>query len=159
MRRALSTYGVASHALLLILIPLMLPETLSHYLGKKSLDVREVEAFVKNGYRPGDHVVSFVWEFDYYAADWLDAQPHIGHPLDNGEDWRRALKPYEDPRARVWFVLPAYRQPLATELEAWLMRNARLVWRRYQRRWDYTVMGYLVFLANDASEEAPPTDP
>ncbi len=141
-------YRFASHALTVIVIASLLPEMVSHYVGRKTLDVREVVTFIDNVYQPGDQILSFVKEFDYYAGSKYPMEPHFSLPHTKKGGWEQALKPYQDGKRRVWIILRAWRRPLAKDFEAWLLRNSSLVWRKYEKRYDYTVKGYEIFLVS-----------
>ncbi len=147
-RDALSSFTVGRHAILLSLLVFLMPEMISQYTGKRSLDVRDVVSFVKENGSPDDAIISCVWEFHYYIRDWNKPEPYPGNPMVQKRGWRDILEPYKEREGRTWIVLPAYRQPLVKELELWLRQNARLVWRKFEKRLDYPVNGYQVFLVS-----------
>jgi hypothetical protein len=147
-RQALTPYGVASWGPLALVLSLLAPSWISHYTEKQSLDIRKLTAFVEKEYRPDDYVVSAVWEFDYYVRDWLPSPVHIGHPASSTAPWAETLQGYKQTGSRTWIILPVWRQSLAPQLESWLLRNARLVWRKLAKRMDYTIRGYEVFLVS-----------
>jgi hypothetical protein len=68
--------------------------------------------------------------------------------------WKGQLQATLDARHRTWIILDAYRKPLGVALEEWLMKHARLVWRKSQKRYDYTVKGYQIFLVNGSETES-----
>jgi 4-amino-4-deoxy-L-arabinose transferase-like glycosyltransferase len=151
VRLALAHYRIAAHALTLTLIVSMFPEMISHYTGRKSLDIRDTVAFVENVYQPGDRVLSFVAGFDHYSQNKYPMARRPGNPYDNGKAWAQVLQPYVVGAGRLWIVLPATRNPLANGLEGWLRANASLAWRKYEKRYDYTVKGYQIFVAGTSS--------
>ena len=145
-RQALLKHRFAAHALTIIVIASLLPEWVSHYTGRKSLDVRQAVAFVEDAYQPGDRILSFVKEFNYYTGNQYPIEPRLGLPRNNKVAWTQVLEPYQDGKQRVWIILRAWRKPLAKEFESWLLSNSSLVWRKYEKRYDYTVKGYEIFL-------------
>ncbi len=156
-RQCLTGYGVGSYALAAVVTVSMVPELVSHYSGRTSLDFREVVGFVDRSYRPGDRILVFQSAFRYYASKEYMLEPYPGRPYGDKVDWQNTLKKYEAGPQRVWFILPVRRKPLARDLEAWLFDNASLVWRKYEKRYDYTVRGYQIFLAE--STVKPASDP
>ena len=145
-RQALLKHRFAAHALTIIVIASLLPEWVSYYTGRKSLDVRQAVAFVEDAYQPGDRILSFVKEFNYYTGNQYPIEPRLGLPRNNKVAWTQVLEPYQDGKQRVWIILRAWRKPLAKEFESWLLSNSSLVWRKYEKRYDYTVKGYEIFL-------------
>lgn len=117
--------------------------------AKATLDFREAVAFVDNAYRPGDRILDYPG-YSYYSRREIQLEPWFGNPYNDGKDWKAVLKPYAASAHRTWIILPIRRGPLAKGLETWLLSNARLVWRRYAKRYDYTFDGYQVFLVDEA---------
>ncbi|QBQ54385.1 glycosyltransferase family 39 protein [Nitrosococcus wardiae] len=150
--QALSNYGVASYAFAILLIILLLPETISHYTGRKSLDIREAVEFVEKAYRPNDIVLAFPWEFTHYAGGKFYMVPRPGSPRVSKVAWKEELQLYTDKAERMWIILESFRAPYAKELESWLMHNALLVWRKYEQRIDYAVRGYEIYLVNSSKK-------
>lgn len=150
-RLALSKHRWGSQAIAIVIVASLLPDVVSHYSGRKSLDFREAIEFVESNYRHGDRILS-LFNFNYYSDKRYALEKYPGYPYDNEVPWREKLKAYEGGDGRVWIILPVRRQPLAEGLEAWLMDNARLVWRRTEVRYDYSVMGYQIFVVGDYKE-------
>lgn len=150
----LENYRFGYAAMPAVVIVLMLPEFISHYSGKKSLDVREVVSFVNQRYQPGDKVLSFVREFDYYGSDRFSIEPRIAPAHSRGSKWIEPLDAYKDDGERLWVILNTYRKPVAKELDKWLLANGALVWHSYETRLDYIVHGYQVFLIGDGKTDA-----
>ncbi len=149
-----SSNWLASYSLVIIVVVSLLPEMASHYTGKKSLDIREVVAVVEEAHRPGDRIFSLVpgANFKHYATRSYPIEPkYEGYPYDNDIPWEEVLQPYKDDRHRLWIILPIRRQSLAKNLENWLICNAALVWRKSEKRYDYTVKGYQVWRTNGRS--------
>jgi uncharacterized membrane protein len=142
--------NIASFALAAVIVATMLPEFISYYTGRRTLDVREAIEFVENAYQPADRILSFVpgANFQFYAKGEYSLERYPGYPYDNAVDWKRALQPYKEGGRRLWILLPVRRHPLAEGLESWLLCNASLVWRKNELRYDYSVMGYEIFLAD-----------
>lgn len=153
VRAALARYRFAAHALTALLIAGLLPSFVSHYIGRASLDSREAVAFIESSYRPGDRIVSFSKQFRHYGDHKFYIEPKIGDQHFMHTGWQEALKPYEEGIGRVWIVLKAERKPLAKGLEHWLLRNARLVWRKFETRFDYEIRGMEIFLVDAAQRE------
>ncbi|TCK18160.1 dolichyl-phosphate-mannose-protein mannosyltransferase [Thiogranum longum] len=146
-RRALASQGrLVSWSLTAILLATMTPEFLSHYTGRHSLDVRAAVAYIDAARRPGDIVISFPVEFDYYARGKYPVIHGLGNPRavrrDRSEKISSVVTGYE----RAWVVVNTGRKPLARDLETWFGEHGSLVWRRSEKRLDYIVRGYEIFL-------------
>lgn len=148
VRQCLSNYRFAAYGFVFFVLFNMVPEFVSHYTDKKSLDVRDVVAFVNRNYQEGDRVVSTDAGFPYYFADHHPVEEDLGHTQDNQNDWNEVLDPYKDGTGRVWIVLRNARAPLARGLEQWLLKNATLVWRKSAVRYDADAQSYEVFLVD-----------
>lgn len=148
---------LAAYAMTLVVATAMLPEFVSHYTGRKGLDVRQPVAFVERAYAPGDRVLSLVNGFDRYVKrepSTYRLLPWPGTPYDESVDWDRLLSNAVPQSGRLWILLPLRRKPLAPSLENWLLCHARLAWRRASGRFDYTYEGYQVFVAGPALVDA-----
>jgi hypothetical protein len=143
--RSLPKYHIGVSMITVFCIILLLPEMVSHYTGKKSLDVRDAIEFIENAYQPGDRVLSFDVGFIYYAKDKFLLENDPGNPYVS-KNWQEILEPYETKKHRTWIILNRYRKPYAKQLEAWLIKNTSLMWRKFQKRYDYEVNGYEIFL-------------
>ena len=131
----------------LLVVSSMLPETLSFFTNKKSLDIREPVAFMEREYKEGDKVVAFVFGLDTYSEREYDIVPYVGHPYDNAVNWDKKLGDVVGAENnRVWLVVQAGRKPYARGLERWLSCNTNLVWRKNSKRFDYEVTGFQVYL-------------
>lgn len=135
----------ASHALTVILLAMLTPELLSHYTGKRSLDVRDAVDYVDAARRPGDIVLSFPVEFDYYARGKFPVTHGIGNPRVVRRDRPERIRDAIAGHKRVWVVVETGRKPLARDLEDWLGEHGSLVWRRSEKRFDYIYRGYEIF--------------
>jgi uncharacterized membrane protein len=94
VRRALATHDrFASYALLAMILATLTPELLSHYTGRRSLDVRDAVAYIDSARRPGDVVIAFPDEFDYYARDRFPVTPALGASERPGATGRPASPP------------------------------------------------------------------
>ena len=133
--------------LTIILLVSILPETVSHYTGKQSLNSKQAVEFVKNAYLPGDQIRTFKGAYKYYFGDSYPVDSrYLGSSTNNNVKWREILETYKDGEGRVWFILDVYRTPLAKGIEDWLMENASLVWRKFEKRYDYNVTGIEIWL-------------
>lgn len=150
-RQALASHRLGAHALTAVVLLSMMPETASHYVGRASHDSRKAIAYVESAYRPGDRIYSHP-PFNHYASKTYALETRAGVPYDNSVDWKAALDPYAQGPQRTWVVLPIRRQALASGLELWLRSNARLVWRSYSTRFDYTFEGYQIFLVEGTAK-------
>lgn len=151
-RQCLSRYHFAAYGLVLFILVNMVPDLVSHYTDKKSLDVRDVVAFVDRNYQEGDRVVSTDGAFRYYFVERHPVEEDLGHTQDNQKDWSVDLNAYKRDAGRVWIVLRNARTPLAKGLEQWLLKNARLVWRKSAVRYDADAQSYEVFLVDGRRE-------
>ena len=74
--------------------------------------------------------------------------PRLSHQYDNGTAWKERMGNYKNRNGRLWIILSVSRRPNAKELEDWLLKNATLVWRKLEVRYDYTVRGIEIFLVS-----------
>lgn len=146
VRKSLLNYKFVSNVVVFLVIIGLLPEMISHYTGRKSLDFRDAIEFVQSEYHSGDNIASYIIGFDYYANFDYTTVASLGYPYDNNVNWKQKLNSYRDVKGRTWIILPIRRKPLAKDLEDWLIKNAKLMWRKYAVRYDYTVEGYQIFL-------------
>jgi hypothetical protein len=147
-----SRYRVASYAPTLIVLATLTPEFVSHYTGRRSLDVRDAVAYVERARRAGDVVISFRNEFDYYAREKFPVMYRPGgNPRVARPDWPATMDAAVADHGRAWVVVDSTRAPLARDLESWLSEHGALVWRRSERRFDYLVMGYEIYRVNVTS--------
>jgi uncharacterized membrane protein len=147
VRLNMRNFHLMSHTLTIILIICILPETVSHYTARQSLNSKQAVEFVKNAYQPGDRIRTFKAVYKYYFGNNFSVESDkLGYPLSNNVEWGQKLKPYKGGKGRVWFILDVYRKPLAKGLEAWLMENASLIWRKFEKRYDYNVRGIEIWL-------------
>lgn len=146
------SYKIASHVLTVVIIVCMLPQTISHYVGRDSLNFREVVAFIEKSYQPGDRILSYVqggeYGFNRYAKKNYFLESRYGSNPYHGAVDKQTLKNYEDEQQRMWIILNTRRRPLAKNFEAWLMSNASLVWRKLETRYDGHIHGYEIWLMN-----------
>lgn len=158
-RAVVSDHPLSAHALTVLLLALMTPELLSHYTAKQSLDIRDAVAYIDREYRSDDVVVSFLREFDYYAQDKFPVVGDIGHTKVDANNPAENLDTIIAEQNRVWLVLVRGRNPLARDLEAWLAKHSRLVWRRWEKRLDYTFKTYEIYLVEPCTASTLPADP
>ena len=141
--------GALKWAIPSLLLLLLSPALASHYLDKSTLDVREVIGFVKANFRPGDTVIPYANEFEYYAPPELSLGDRLLSMRPEEErDWVTALDPLLQRPTRTWLVLRETQTPLPAKLERWLRANAQLSWRKASERLDMQVRGYEVWLVN-----------
>lgn len=157
--RAFSSRQKASCiAIAIVILAAQLPEVASEYMGRRSLNVRDVAQVLDDHYKPGDRVLSFFPGVDHYSRNDLSLEPYPGNPTDDGIDWQSALDTYADGKDTLWVAVNRSRAALAPGLEAWLLRNGELVWRETSARIDSTVSGYEIFRVN-AGRSAESTQP
>jgi hypothetical protein len=141
-------HRLASYAIAALLLAMLTPELLSHYTGRKSLDVRAAVRYIDAERRPGDVVISFPIEFDYYARNTFPVTHGTGNPRvarpDRPEGIAAAVAGYD----RAWVIVDNGRKPLARDLQRWLGEHGALVWRRSEKRYDYIVRGYEIYLVD-----------
>lgn len=115
---------------------------LSYYSGRLSLDVRDPVKYVEENYKSSDQVVVFGWSIRHQLDDGIDVSL-----IKSKSFWERRLVPIAEEEGRTWVIIDTYRTaPLRQDLEAWLMENASLRWRKEEARFDYTQRGYEVWL-------------
>jgi len=117
---------------------------LSYYSGRITLDIRDPIRFVEEEYRTDDTVVVFSYSIRDYLDEGIDVDK-ITKPA-----WKGGLVPVVEKEGRTWVIVDTYRTAsLRRDLEAWLMENASLKWRKKETRFDYTQRGYEVWLEDD----------
>lgn len=115
----------------------------SYYSGNISLDIRDPVNFVEQKYEDGDEVVVF-----QYSRRHFDDKINVNKITKQA--WRGGLVPVAKKKGRTWIIIYTYRTTsLRQDLEAWLMENASLKWRKEETRFDYTQRGYEVWLEDD----------
>lgn len=128
----------------IVIASTMLIGFLSYYSGRLSLDIRDPINFVEKKYEDGDKAVVFSYSIRSYFDDEVDVDK-ITKP-----GWRGGLVPVAKKRGRTWIIVDTYRTAsLREDLEAWLMENASLKWRKKEMRFDYTQRGYEVWLEDE----------
>lgn len=132
-----SGVGVAA-----VIASVMAVSFLSYYSGRLSLDVRDPANFVEKNYRSTDKVVVFGWSIQNQFDRGIDV-----NLLKSKSFWDDQLVPLAEADGRTWVIIDTYRTtPVRSDLEAWLMENASLKWRKEETRFDYTQRGYEVWL-------------
>lgn len=137
---------VASYSLTVILLAMMVPEFVSHYTGRQSLDVRKAVNYIETHRHSGDVVLSFSDTFDYYARKKYPVVDGLGHSRVRGHDRGEGMDDAIGDHERAWVMVSRGRKPLARDLEDWLSAHGRLVWRLPERRFDYTFRSYEIYL-------------
>jgi len=145
-RQALNRNVLLGSSVTVILIVTMLPEFVSNYLGRNSLDFRDTIRFVEGKYEQGDQLMSFVGGFAHYSDRDFELLKIPGNVHDNSVRWSETMNRLQQSDGRTWIVLPISRKLPAMGLNKWLLTNARLVRRDTAVRFDYTHRGYEVFL-------------
>jgi hypothetical protein len=133
-----------SLSLMAMLIAFMLPEFISNYTGKRSLDVRKVVEYVQDSYQEGDKILSFLIEFNFYLEEDYDIEPYLGATYQS--NWKARLKKYENDPSRVWILFKEGRDAVSPELKEWLQEHAQLKLEVIEKRYDYTYRVFRVYL-------------
>jgi hypothetical protein len=128
-----------------LLLISQLPETVSEITGRKSMNIRHVAEIIDARTDPADRILAFVPGVDFYTEREIELEPYPGNPYDESVNWSTVLDPYREATQSLWIVAPRGRTDLASGLEHWLGRNARLSWRGLATRYDYTVQGFEIF--------------
>jgi len=132
-------FGAGAATLILSMISVSF---ISYYSGRLSLDFRDPAKFVERKYEKKDKVVVF----GFGLWDYLDESVDV-ELVETKWAWERGLVPVAENKGRTWIIVDTYRTtPLRRDLEAWLMENASLKWRKKETRFDYTQRGYEVWL-------------
>jgi len=131
-------------SLILLTVACMLPEFLSHYTGKKTLDVREAVRYVEKSFRNGDKILNFHIGFSFYWKDKSKFEPFLGGTYSPGTSSK--LTKYENNSNRLWIVLTESRRERAWKLKNWLLENTKLVWEKPEKRYDYTFRTIRIYL-------------
>lgn len=133
----------------------MLPETVSYYTAKSSLDYRDIFPFLEREYREDDKIVAFavgVGLTHYGNSDW-EVRTNVPYPYNEFARWPERLAEYECPDTRLWVLVPIRRAPLASPLRKWLFESASLKYRTVAKRFDYSVFGFELYLVPRCSNE------
>ena len=146
--------GLASIAILALLIISMLPETLSYYTDRSSLDYRDVIPYLDEEYQQGDEIFAFVAGagLRHYGSDQWSIKVALPYPYNENARWKKHLNDYYCPDHRVWAFVPIRRSSLAQPLRNWLFNAGSLKWRATSKRFDYSVFGYELFLIDKCSQ-------
>ena len=143
-RKSLANKKLVAHAISIILIFTMLPEFVSYYTSKQSLDVRDAIKFVERDFQVGDKVLPLVDGFEYYSNMELEKLPRSAYV--ESIDWPTELQPYAKSKDRLWVIVPLRRKEISAKLRKWLSENTSLIWQKQSNRYDYTVDGYQIYL-------------
>jgi hypothetical protein len=145
LRGNIKWYTGLRNATYIIISSVLFVNFASYYSGRLSLSVEDPVQFVEKNYQSGDRVIVFGYS--------------VMRNFDNGIDvkwvksksvWEKGLVPVAEKEGRTWIIVDTYRTaPLRRDLEAWLMENASLQWRKEERRFDYTQRGYEVWLESE----------
>ena len=142
---------LVSYSFTALLIATLTPDFLSHYSGRRSLDVRTAVRYIEARRHPDDVVLSFPIEFDYYAREKYPVIHAPGNPRVTREDRPARIMSAIHGHDHAWIIVNSGRKPLARDLETWLGKHASLVWRRSETRFDYLVRGYEIYRVNIGS--------
>lgn len=126
----------------LIVSAVLFVSFVSHYSGRISLSIKDPVNFIQSNYRGEDNVVVFGPYAEYNFGEGVDVHTVLSKAL-----WEEGVIPVAKKKGRTWIIVDTYRTvPLRQDLEAWLMENASLKWRKEETRFDYTQRGYEVWL-------------
>ena len=135
-----------SVAVTLLVVATLSPEFISYYLGKITLTIKDAAAAIEAKYEPDDLVLSLVPGINFYASEQFKTAPFMGDIFDQSIDWQRELNEKLPKNNRVWILVPISRRTIAFGLEQWLMNNTNLVWRKFSKRYDYSIEGFELYL-------------
>lgn len=127
-----------------MIIGVMLPNFVSQYLGKYSADIRSAVEYLDTNYRDGDKILFFPPGFKHYAANSYKLEPYVGGPYLSGLPKKLAV--YEKDSHRLWIILEVPRSGVNHELSDWLFKHTRLVWEKFEKRYDYTFKTIRIYL-------------
>jgi len=114
----------------------MMPEFVSNYTGKRSLDVRKAVRYIDSAYQEGDKILSFLEGFNFYMEGKHPVEPYLGSWYHSG--WSDRLSRYQNDDNRLWIVFMDSRDGVNPELKEWLHEHAKLKLEVSDRRFDYT---------------------
>lgn len=144
LRDALGRKGYLTLSIFFVVLICMMPDFVSHYMGRGSLDWRKAVAFVQQGSKKGDRILSFEPGFNFYWADRKQFDPFIGTIFQSGLTSK--LHGYENKQEPLWIVTKEPRQGIHPELKSWLLKNTKVVWELCEKRYDYTFRTIRVYL-------------
>lgn len=145
---AVSLSGVLRIGIVVFVVSLLLPSSISHYTDRATLDIREVVAFLEKKVSHDDQVLEYAIEFRHHAQGRLPVATRPGLRWGNQPEWPEILQSFTNEASRTWIVTRTNRRGNPPNIEAWLLANARLVWRKSATRFDYSSRGYEVWLVD-----------
>jgi 4-amino-4-deoxy-L-arabinose transferase-like glycosyltransferase len=131
-------------SVLVILLVFMMPEFVSNYSGKRSMDARVAVEYLKEHYREGDKILSFLEGFNFYLGPDYKTEDYLGTWYHSG--WDQKLRKYERDPHRLWIVYIEARDGVSPSLKRWLSEHARLVLEVPEKRFDYTFKSIRIYL-------------
>lgn len=138
--------GIARNVIFALIIIGMVPETVSYYTSRTTLDYRDAISYLEREYEKGDEILDFVGGLKGYGDEGWIVREKLPYVYDDNARWGRHLKDLRCTDHRVWIFVPIRRGPLAAPLRGWLFDRAVLKWRVTAKRYDYSVLGYELFL-------------
>lgn len=147
----LPRHRIARYVVAFLIIVSMVPDFISHYTGHMSLNVREPISYIERRYEPGDKIVVFSPAIKFNFKDHFPDE--AWHVVGSKSVWRQAARQVNRSSHRAWILVDTYRSPrIREDFEAWLMDNAALVWRKGEKRFDYRVNGYEIWMVSRAAK-------
>lgn len=136
-----------------LLLAAMLPDTLSHYTAKKSLNAKHAVAGLLEHYEDGDLVVSQHPGFSFYVSKHVDLAPWVTAQALASQSWQAILDEHSANCRTVFIALPIRRTPHPVPLENWLRENTQMIWRKSATRYDTRLQGIEIFAVNIRREQ------
>ena len=140
------TLGFSRNAVLALLLVSMLPEAVSHYSGRLTLDYRDAISYLQEQHQQGDEILTFSGGFALYSDTEWKIRKDLPFPYHENAPWQETLADLQCQDHRIWVFAPVRRAPLATPLKDFLFDRAAVKWRATEVRYDYSVFGYELFL-------------
>ena len=145
-REKLADHRLASLGTVAIIVVSLLPEFVSYYTGRMTLDMRDAINYVTSRQEEGDKIVSLMGDGGYYWPEDRPKQNLPGNAYVKNVEWEEILQPYVDAKRRIWLIVPVKRKKIAPKLQAWLGEHAHLVWQDQSKRYDYTYDALQIFV-------------
>jgi len=146
VRDKLGQYRLASIGIVAIILAGLLPEFISHYTGRMTLDLRDAIRYVTKHQQEGDKIVSLMGDGSYYWPEDRPRQELPGNPFVKQVEWEKLLRPDVEAQRRIWLLVRVNRKKMAPKLRTWLGQHAHLVWEDKSRRYDFSYDAIQVYL-------------
>ena len=133
------------HIIAGLLIISLLPSFISNYTGKSSLDIRDAKSYLDQVVQEDDYIVVFSTTTAYSLAE--EFPPNRIVLFINSMFSIEDLERLDTNSGKKWILMITNRNTSYTSpLYVWLLEHTSLVWRKYDKRYDYPILGFEIYL-------------